>query len=425
MTNPHSPIDPAVLELHELIESGSVVDIRVALANSALINAPGHVGRTALIEAISTKDIEKVRLLIELGADVEITDDFNSTPLSHAVQDDFPAAVELLLSHHVDRGYHPKYPLKKIEPPKQIFQPELPEELKQVFTEEQWRQQLDKTQELLREHWENPKVRPVISDVDSVEVLKLLLAAGDDVNLAPNEVKRAWVGLKPETEFRSNKSDYQQHKNPSYGKSNPELMNFAFWQDMIRRGGNSYAARTHFGDESPFSVPGAVWCFDRFGSALVPLPDGRFVQIAGEHEDHYDPDFFIYNDVVVHDGKGEFQIYGYPKDIFPPTDFHSATLCPDGIYIIGCLGYMDQRQQGFTPVYRLSLDTWKIEKVETFGEMPGWIHRHQATYDAGRNRVTIARGEIDAATADGTTDLIPNPDRFELNLADFTWKKLD
>ena len=35
------------------------------------------------------------------------------------------------------------------------------------------------------------------------------------------------------------------------------------------------------------------------GRSTVWLPDGRVVLIAGEHEDSYDPDFCIYNDVVV------------------------------------------------------------------------------------------------------------------------------
>ena len=43
--------------------------------------------------------------------------------------------------------------------------------------------------------------------------------------------------------------------------------------------------------------------------------------MGGEHEDFYDPDFCIYNDVVVYDGHGDFTIYGYPKEVFPSHGF--------------------------------------------------------------------------------------------------------
>ena len=67
------------------------------------------------------------------------------------------------------------------------------------------------------------------------------------------------------------------------------------------------------------AAPG--WCADRFGQSLTLLPDGRAVQVGGEHEDHYDPDFCIYNDVFVHGPDGDLAIYGYPADVFPPSDF--------------------------------------------------------------------------------------------------------
>ena len=57
------------------------------------------------------------------------------------------------------------------------------------------------------------------------------------------------------------------------------------------------------------------------GQSQTELPDGRLICVAGEHEDSYDPDFHIYNDVVVFDPSGEYEIYGYPQNVFPPTDF--------------------------------------------------------------------------------------------------------
>lgn len=133
-----------------------------------------------------------------------------------------------------------------------------------------------------------------------------------------------------------------------------------------------------------------IWCFSRFGHSLTKLPDGSFVQIAGEHEDSYDPDFMIYNDVVVHhpDSTPEnpkFEIYGYPEDVFPPTDFHTATYVPKhkAIYIIGNNGTMGDDikariQGGETPIYRLDVETWSINAVTTQGNGPGFIYHHCA-----------------------------------------------
>ena len=39
------------------------------------------------------------------------------------------------------------------------------------------------------------------------------------------------------------------------------------------------------------------WSFDRYGMSVTHLEDGRIILIGGEHEDYYDPYFFIYNDV--------------------------------------------------------------------------------------------------------------------------------
>lgn len=92
---------------------------------------------------------------------------------------------------------------------------------------------------------------------------------------------------------------------------------------------------------------------------------------------------YVYNDVVVSDGWGDFKIYGYPRDVFPPTYCHTATLVDDWIYIIG--GNIDHWVDpsdtivGEIPsVYRLNCNTCKIEKVITSGESPSWISYHSA-----------------------------------------------
>lgn len=71
-------------------------------------------------------------------------------------------------------------------------------------------------------------------------------------------------------------------------------------------------------------VPTWVWPGYRFGGTETELRDGRRVFIAGEHEDYYDPDFCIYNDVIVEDKSGKERIFTYPPEVFPPTDGHVA-----------------------------------------------------------------------------------------------------
>ena len=372
--------------------------------------------------AIEVKSVDRMRLLIEHGADPELTDRFNATALRRAASWDFVDGVRLLLNLGVDRGYQPKYALKQIDYRGKLPEIEMPKELRGVLSEAEWKASLDETQQSIIELGRNPTVEPIVADVQSVEVLKLFLQAGDDLNLAPTEVKREYIGLSNEVGFLCSLADFRRYKSPSYGTSNPELMDNPFWRDMVKLGCNAYVARQHFNEPDPFTKPGVVWCNDRLGSSLASLPDGRFVQIAGEHEDHYDPDFYIYNDVVIYDGKGDFQIYGYPRNVFPPTDFHTVTLVGKWIYIIGCLGYQDQRCEGRTPVYRLKVDTWEIERVQTGGEMPSWIHDHRSTYEAQRNVIRVESGKV-FVPVQGDLEIIPNQESFELDLASFEWRK--
>jgi hypothetical protein len=197
-------------------------------------------------------------------------------------------------------------------------------------------------------------------------------------------------------------------------------MNIPFWQAMVRAGCNAYQPRKQFNDMNLSAGP--LWCFDRFGMSFTALPDGRFVQIGGEHEDYYDPDFCIYNEVVVHDRSGTFQIMGYPENVFPPTDFHSSTFVNGIIYIIGRLGYHGTRKFGFTPVYRLNCHTWEIEPVQTCGANPGWIYEQKTSFD-GATSLVVSGGKI-CKEVDGEEQHVENEDRFSLDLTDMKWTRI-
>jgi hypothetical protein len=210
-------------------------------------------------------------------------------------------------------------------------------------------------------------------------------------------------------------------RTPRLGTSNPERMNNPVWEWLVKSRANAFVVNDRLKGPSPFEA-GPGWCFDRFGQSSNQLPDGRVVFIAGEHEDSYDPDFYIYNDVVVQHPDGRIEIFGYPREVFPPTDFHSATLVSNRIVLIGNLGYPDQRAPGRTQVMSLDLDTLAISAVQTFGTSPRWIHDHQATLSEDGRSILIQRGKLDRG-GEGKS-LVENIDDWKLHLSDWRWERL-
>ena len=147
------------------------------------------------------------------------------------------------------------------------------------------------------------------------------------------------------------------------------------------------------------------------------------MRIGGEHEDSYHSEFCIYNDAWIHEVDGRITFFRYPREDFPPTDFHTATLHRDGIHVIGCLGYRFDRQEGITPVFRLDTVTWRMQRLHCEGDGPGWIHRHRATMiDDGV--VLISGGEV-YTVKEGRSVLEPVSGRWTLNLVRRTWRRVD
>ena len=178
---------------------------------------------------------------------------------------------------------------------------------------------------------------------------------------------------------------------PRRGAANPEVITNTVWVELIKTNHWPHKAHKLYGSGEKQS-PG--WCFDRYGKSDTILPDGTTVYIGGEHEDYYDEDFYIYNDVIVKALQGEIIIYSYPEDVFPPTDSHTATLVGNKIYIIGCIGYPEQRDYSDTPVYVLSLKDYSIEKLSTHGDAPHWLYKHKAKYIMGDNAIYCEYGEV-------------------------------
>lgn len=234
-------------------------------------------------------------------------------------------------------------------------------------------------------------------------------------------------------------AEYEALSRPRYGAANPERIENALWEHIMRNGLGGYSVRKEFGDTRrphPKSDAtsayreqenGPVWSWDRMGRTTTTLADGRVVHVAGEHEDFYDPDFCIFNDVVVEHPDGRIEIYGYPKEIFPPTDFHTATLVDGAIILIGSLGYRDLRRFGSCQVFRLDTTTWRMKEITATGEGPGWIAHHAAEYDGGAT-ILVLGGRIERAAggngASADIEIVRNDRLFALNLDTFAWQPI-
>jgi hypothetical protein len=217
---------------------------------------------------------------------------------------------------------------------------------------------------------------------------------------------------------------------PRYGKANPERVENPLWQRSVTDRWPAAAMRAHLGSPVDGDVrhdfshsayreerSGPYWSWQRLGRSSTPLLDGRILHVAGEHEDWYDADFCIYNDIIVEDPDGRVQFFLYPKDVLPPTDFHSATLLGGDIILIGSLGYADLRRAGETQVLRLDTDTMRVQRLSTTGEGPGWIARHTARRLSG-TEILVSGGVVQ--TLHGSE---ANTGAFVLDLASTIWRR--
>jgi ankyrin repeat protein len=348
--------------LHRAVALGTLADVKALAEGGEHLEALDWWERTPWLVAVKTGDLEKVRSLVECGADFTVTGRGGESPLDPAIESFHTPMLKWLIELGISVESTPDCCVTPLMTAVRASNAEAVGLL------------IAAGADLYRQ-------TGCGSALDSVQTraiaLQLLDAGADPAHLS-FEGCRAIVGLEPEPDellFDATPEDYRVAPTACWGDHNPELMDQPFWQAMIRSGITAYAGMQLAGgtrDDCP------VWCAQRFGQSLTLLPDGRAIQIGGEHEDYYDSDFSIYNDVFVHHPDGRIDIFCYPEDVFPPTDFHTATLIGDSIYIIGGLGYQGSRRFGETPVYRLDTNTLQIRRIETTGEPPGWISRHRA-----------------------------------------------
>ncbi|MGD2092502.1 MAG: ankyrin repeat domain-containing protein [Candidatus Aminicenantes bacterium] len=383
----HHGADSKQLEWNPLMEAvvlGTLNEVKSCLTDKSLLDNRDVSLRTPFLLSVLTGDISKAEYLLSAGSDRQARGFMDRTPFSYAIMNEDLDMMTWLARNHFD-----------VNEPGGILENTPLVSAIQIGSVKCIERLLALGADLNKRDERNKKP---IAHTDDQEIMRLLIRNG---------AKFADIGDNMRKQFRGTtgpwlddlpKSLYLEQKHRVFGKTNPEVMDIDFWKAMVISGCAAWQPRYKFDDKDVYehrdkSKYNAVWCFDRFGMSITEVPDGRVIEIAGEHEDSYDPDFCIYNDVVVHFPDGTFTIYGYPKDIFPTTDFHSATLVGDYIYIIGNLGYMKQRQNGITPVYRLNTVNYKIEKVETTGEAPGWISRHDADL-IDQNTIRVSGGKL-------------------------------
>jgi ankyrin repeat protein len=391
--------------LMEAVALGTPADVAAELALRPPLEARDHAARTAWLIAALTGDVAKATLLRDAGADVNACGRCGHPPLSYAIQGRHPEMMRFLIGEGADVNQPDEFgdtPLMEAAGSEDLACVEI----------------LLAAGADVGATADDSALRRAGS---RAVVLRLLAADADPAKLS-SEGRRALVGLSESTDVALadvSEEEFRRVRTRRFGAGNPESMDFPFWRAMVRSGDTAFVPRQRY-ENGNYDFRTPVWCAHRYGQSLTLLPDGRAVQIGGEHEDSYDPDFCIYNDVFVHEADGSFRIYGYPENVFPPTDFHTATLVGRWIYVIGSLGYYGSRLFGQTPVYRLNVETLQIESCECGGEAPGWIFKHRA-WAVGNDAIRVRGGTIVSAGEQESHD--ENKESFVLDLRGRTWRR--
>lgn len=401
--------DAAELQWSALMHAtalGAADDMERALAAGGDLEARDYWSRTPLLLAIATGDIDKVRRLLVRGADRNVAGRCGKPPLFYAIEMGNMSMLRFLVA----QGF-------PIDPCDEFGTDALAKATESDNAE---------AVRLFIDAGLDPDARSdhtnALSGAQDPAIARQLLDLGADPANLQFEVRRQLVGLPAEPSTRlldASQEEFQRGWRRRFGRTHAEIVEEPFWHAMVRAGVDAYSACTVY---PPRDTRGTepVWCAQRFGQSITFLPDGCIIQVAGEHEDGYDPDFCIYNDVFVHYPDGSFEIYAYPEADFPPTDFHTATLVEDRIYLIGSLGYQGTRRFGYTPVYALDPVTLRIERIDTSGDAPGWISRHRAQ-QVSSHEILVFGGSI-ATLVDGEERHDPASRRYVLDVAQRRWR---
>jgi ankyrin repeat protein len=220
------------------VQTGDIEKARFLLERGAVATARGHCGKPSLFYAIGNHHSPMLKWLIEIGTDVEQTDDFGKTALMEAVECGNAEGVDELLKAGADIGV---------------------EHIGQT----------------------------ALDSVRTRELAIRFLDAGADPKHLSFEGRRALLGFDPDPDvdlLNVSPSEFLKGRSRRFGAGNPEKIIEPFWECMIRAGIDAYRAAKRYEHNADMTRP-PVWCAQRFGQSITRLPDGRIVQIAGEHED--------------------------------------------------------------------------------------------------------------------------------------------
>lgn len=404
--------------LHRAVALGTVEDVEALARGGAPLESRDVWGRTPWLLAVAAGNLAMAQRLAELGADTAARGRGDQTALQHALAAP-PAGRRAMCLWLVAAG-------QQVDPSHGGAVRALHDAVE--------RDDVDLVRALVSAGV------PLDAQIDSLSAYFYAHSANMarcllDLGAAPSRLRaeawRALAGLPTDEDEAQlagvSLAEHERGRRPRYGERNPDPLPEPYCVAMVRAGVSAFAGRGWFLglqgalDESP-SARGAGWSAQRFGQSYTLLPDGRWILIGGEHEDFYDPDFWIYNDVIVLEPGGAIRIYGYPAEEFAPTDWHSATLLGSHIYVIGCLGYQGARGGPDTPVYRLDTTTLRMERLLTSGESPGWIGKHRATV-LDSTSIRVEGGKVVRTAPDGTETWADNHAAYRLDTQTLNWTR--
>jgi ankyrin repeat protein len=384
---------------------GSLDDVKAVLRRAPKLEERDSWSRTPWLLSIQTGDIEKAKALLDAGADRSTVGRCGIPALLHAVESGGAGMLQWLLSIGI--------PVEQTD-----------EAGTSALIAAIEKSAVDLVGILIRAGCDVIRQQygqGVLTRAQDAQIVRLLLDAGADPVDLSHSGKRSLLGFPPNSHYFLMDCDTDQFRSAPtrrFGAANPEAMAEPFWTAMIACGLSAAEAAQLFKFRPEV---GTIWCAQRFGQSVTNLEDGRIVLIGGEHEDYYDEDFCIYNDVFIHEPGGSVRILGYPKEIFAPTDFHTATQIGEFIYVVGGLGYPESRRIGETPVYEFSLRDFGMRRLVTTGDAPGWIYKHRA-HAAASAEIRVESG-VFIGSREGRGGEHINEHSFVLNVTKLVWRR--